>query len=79
MKLNQFKTGQIVEDMNGNIYKVLCVVDDSDDNQPVKLKCIERKGRVYSTRTVNGYYDFKVGCAWWITKDELSDFSIVES
>lgn len=80
MKLNEFKVGQIVEDIHGNIYEVIYVVNDTDDYQPVKLKCTKRSGnKAYITRTNNSYYEFKVGCKWWITTNELDDFTIVES
>lgn len=78
MKLKEFKVGQIVEDIHGNIYRVLKVVDDTDDYQPVKLRCTKRSvHKAYITRPNNSYYEFNVGCEWWITIDELDDFTIV--
>lgn len=79
MKLNEFEIDRIVKDDFGNLYKVTNVSYDGD-YQPVKLLCIVNSaGKNYITRPNNTYYEFKAGCEWWITEDELKDFSIVEN
>ena len=78
MKLNQFKVGQTVKDIYGNIYTVLGVDYDQNDNIPVKLKCTKRSGKyMYVTWSNNSRYNFEYeGSESWINKDELKDFTI---
>ena len=76
MNFNEFEIGQIVEDNFGNRYEVTGVTHNRD-YQPVRLLCTKRsKDKSYITRPYNSYYEFRDGCEWWITKDELKDFSI---
>ena len=83
MNLNEFEKGIIVKDYFGNWYKVSSVSSVSskeDDYQPVRLLCIMNfDGKKYITHPNNTYYEFNAGNEWWITKDELKDFSIVTS